>query len=155
MKDGAESACERSHPRMNHFRRVDVQWRSMSLRQLRKGSGLAEEFRVTIRRPVSERRRADNTADDASFRAAHHLRLPGPPAPSLMRIATTVWSSNGSTPAACSATALKILLTTQCRLGLASEDNFFQALLRKGPAIAVTRVEDPIAVKHEQIARFG
>src|SRR5437667_2101466 len=102
MLNGPEGACERRHSRPNHLRGVDVERSPMTLRKLGEGSRFAQQFGVSVRLPIGERRRPHNL----NFGAALHFRLAA--APSLTLIATTVWSSKGSAPAACSATASKI-----------------------------------------------
>jgi len=101
-----------------------------------------------VRRPVSERRRADILRTMPVFGAAQSLALARPTCAVLDAdcnhglVVERIYARRvlGDCLEDIAHYAIR-------RLGLASEDNFFQALLRKGPAIAVTRVEDPIAGK--------
>src|ERR1039458_9818330 len=121
--DIAKRVLKGRQPLADRRCRIDVERRSVALRQFwqRKSLAVKHEIRATAQQPFpvlvkneSRRPLGINVERSRNFAAPGHFRLGEPDAAlSLTLIATTVWSSNVSTPAECSATALKRESTTQ------------------------------------------
>src|SRR5258708_19099496 len=99
---------------LDHRGRIDIKGRPVSLDKCGQRDLIAMQHDIPAEQNASAAIDECGRAHRCRFSiAACHFRLGAAAAPLLTRIATTVWSSNVSTPAECSATALKRESTTQ------------------------------------------
>src|SRR6202167_1031887 len=119
----AKRLLKRPQPLADGGCRIDVERRSIALCEVGQGNAIAEQFKVAsiaqqlfpaLLKNKSRRPLKIIVEGARDFATPGHFRLEEFCAtPSLTLIATTVWSSKVSTPAECSAAAMKRLSTTQ------------------------------------------
>src|ERR1035438_447004 len=119
MRMFTKRAVERVIALANHRRRVDVERRAVLLAQLLQGHVFAVEnkrsvpARGAVVRLATDKDKSGGTRCRWALTTRSHFFLGGVCAPPCTLMATTVWSSNVSTPAECSAAALNRESTTQ------------------------------------------